>query len=71
MTVIREKIVDITGVVVERFENIEDALSNKEGVMLDFRTINIKMISSKIKLENDATAKPSSSEAKRSGEKIA
>ena len=71
MTVIREKIVDITGVVVERFENIEDALSNKEGVMLDFRTINIKMISSKIKLENDATAKPSSSEASRSGEKVA
>ena len=71
MTVIREKIVDITGVVIERFENIENALSNKEGVMLDFRTINIKMISSKIKLENDATAKPSSSEAKRSGEEVA
>ena len=71
MTVIREKIVDITGVVVEKFKNIEDALSNKEGVMLDFRTINIKMISSKIKLENDATAKPSSSEAKRSGEEVA
>jgi hypothetical protein len=70
MTVIREKIVDITGVVVERFENIENALSNKEGVMLDFRTINIKMISSKIKLENDATT-TSSSEAKRSAEKIA
>ena len=70
MTVIREKIVDITGVVVERFENIEDALSNKEGVMLDFRTINIKMISSKIKLENDATT-TSSSEAKRSGEEVA
>jgi hypothetical protein len=70
MTVIREKIVDITGVVVERFDNIENALSNKEGVMLDFRTINIKMISSKIKLENDATT-TSSSEAKRSAEKIA
>ena len=70
MTVIREKIVDITGVVVERFENIENALSNKEGVMLDFRTINIKMISSKIKLENDATT-TSSSEATRSAEKIA
>lgn len=70
MTVIREKIVDITGVVVERFENIEDALSNKEGVMLDFRTINIKMISSKIKLENDATT-TSSSEAERQATKIA
>ena len=70
MTVIREKIVDITGVVVERFENIENALSNKEGVMLDFRTINIKMISSKIKLENDATT-TSSSEATRSAEKVA
>lgn len=70
MTVIREKIVDITGVVVERFENIEDALSNKEGVMLDFRTINIKMISSKIKLENDATT-TSSSEAKRPREEVA
>jgi len=56
--------------VIEKFENIENALSNKEGVMLDFRTINIKMISSKIKLENDATT-TSSSEAKRSGEKIA
>ena len=40
MTVIREKIVDITGVVVERFENIENALSNKEGKLLDFRTTN-------------------------------
>lgn len=70
MTVIREKIVDITGVVVERFKNIEDALSNKEGVMLDFRTINIKMISSKIKLENDATT-TSSSEAKRPREEVA
>ena len=70
MTVIREKIVDITGVVVERFENIENALSNKEGVMLDFRTINIKMISSKIKLENDATT-TSSSEAERQATKIA
>jgi len=70
MTVIREKIVDITGVVVERFESIEDALSNKEGKLLDFRTINIKMISSKIKLENDATT-TSSSEAKRSATKIA
>ena len=69
MTVIREKIVDITGVVVERFENIENALSNKEGVMLDFRTINIKMISSKIKLENDATT--TSPEATRSAEKVA
>jgi hypothetical protein len=70
MTVIREKIVDITGVVIERFETIEDALLNKEGKLLDFRTINIKMISSKIKLENDATT-TSSSEAKRSAEKIA
>jgi len=70
MTVIREKIVDITGVVVERFENIENALSNKEGKLLDFRTINIKMISSKIKLENDATT-TSSSEAKRPREEVA
>ena len=70
MTVIREKIVDITGIVVERFENIEDALSNKEGKLLDFRTINIKMISSKIKLENDATT-TSSSEAKRPREEVA
>ena len=45
MTVIREKIVDITGVVIEQFKSIEDALSNKEGKLLDFRTINIKMIS--------------------------
>jgi hypothetical protein len=71
MTVIREKIVDITGVVIEQFESIEDALSNKEGKLLDFRTINIKMISSKIKLENDATTKPICSEAKRSGEEVA
>ena len=70
MTVIREKIVDITGVVVERFESIEDALSNKEGKLLDFRTINIKMISSKIKLENDATT-TGSSEAERQATKIA
>ena len=70
MTVIREKIVDINGIVVERFENIEDALSNKEGKLLDFRTINIKMISSKIKLENDATT-TSSSEAKRPREEVA
>ena len=69
MTVIREKIVDITGVVVERFENIENALSNKEGKLLDFRTINIKMISSKIKLENDATT--NCNEATRSGEEVA
>jgi len=70
MTVIREKIVDITGIVVERFETVEDALSNKEGKLLDFRTINIKMISSKIKLENDATT-TSSSEAKRPREEVA
>ena len=70
MTVIREKIVDITGVVVERFESIENALSNKEGKLLDFRTINIKMISSKIKLENDATA-TGSSKAEGQATKIA
>jgi hypothetical protein len=70
MTVIREKIVDITGIVVEKFETVEDALSNKEGKLLDFRTINIKMISSKIKLENDATT-TSSSEAKRPREEVA
>ena len=70
MTVIREKIVDITGIVVEKFETVEDALSNNEGKLLDFRTINIKMISSKIKLENDATT-TSSSEAKRPREEVA
>jgi hypothetical protein len=70
MTVIKEKTVEITGIAIEQFLTVEDALSNKEGKLLDFRTINIKMISSKIKLENDATT-TSSSEAKRSGEKIA
>jgi len=55
--------------VIEQFKSIEDALSNKEGKLLDFRTINIKMISSKIKLENDATT--NCDEAKRSAEKIA
>jgi hypothetical protein len=70
MTVIKEKTVEITGIAIEQFLTVEDALSNKEGKLLDFRTINIKMISSKIKLENDATT-TSSSEAKRSAEKIA
>ena len=49
---------------------IDAVLPTMGGKLLDFRTINIKMISSKIKLENDATT-TSSSEAKRSGEKIA
>jgi len=68
--IIKERLVEITGVAIEQFLTVEDALSNKEGKLLDFRTINIKMISSKIKLENDATT-TSSSEAKRSAEKIA
>lgn len=68
--IIKERLVEITGVAIEQFLTVEDALSNKEGKLLDFRTINIKMISSKIKLENDATT-TSSSEAKRPREEVA
>jgi hypothetical protein len=65
MTVIRQKLLDLTVSVFERFENAQEALTKKEGTLVDVKIVATKLISTKVKLENDGENKTSSSEPKR------
>ena len=65
MTVIREKLLDLTVSLFERFANEQEALTNKEGTLVDVKIVATKLISTKVKLENDGENKTSSSEPKR------
>jgi hypothetical protein len=65
MTVIREKLLDLTVSVFERFDNAQEALNQKEGTLVDVKIVATKLISTKVKLENDGENKTSSSELKR------
>ena len=68
MTVIRQKLLDLTVSVFERFANAQEALIEKEGTLVDVKIVATKLVSTKVKLENDGTT-TSSTEATRSGEK--
>ena len=70
MTVIRQKLLDLTVSVFERFANAQEALTEKEGTLVDVKIVATKLVSTKVKLENDGTT-TSSTEATRSGEKVA
>ena len=70
MTVIRQKLLDLTVSVFERFANAQEALIEKEGTLVDVKIVATKLVSTKVKLENDGTT-TSSTEATRSGEKVA
>lgn len=65
MTVIREKLLDLTVSVFERFIDAQEALTKKEGTLVDVKIVNTKLISTKVKLENDGENKTSGSEPKR------
>jgi len=65
MTVIREKLLDLTVSVYERFADTQEALNKKEGTLVDVKIVATKLISTKVKLENDGENKTSSSEPKR------
>ena len=65
MTVIREKLLDLTVSVFERFADAQEALNKKEGTLVDVKIVATKLISTKVKLENDGKNKTSSSEPKR------
>jgi hypothetical protein len=66
MTVIREKLLDLTVSIFERFADAQEALTNKEGTLVDVKIVATKLVSTKVKLENDGENKTSSSEPKRS-----
>ena len=70
MTVIRQKLLDLTVSVFERFKNAQEALTEKEGTLVDVKIVATKLVSTKVKLENDGTT-TSGTEATRSGEKVA
>ena len=70
MTVIREKLLDLTVSIFERFTDASEALTNKEGTLVDVKIVATKLVSTKVKLENDGTT-TSSTEATRSREKVA
>ena len=70
MTVIRQKLLDLTVSVFERFANAQEALTEKEGTLVDVKIVATKLVSTKVKLENDGTT-TSSTEATRSREKVA
>jgi hypothetical protein len=65
MTVIREKLLDLTVSVFERFTDAQEALTSKEGTLVDVKIVATKLVSTKVKLENDGENKTSSSEPKR------
>jgi hypothetical protein len=65
MTVIREKLLDLTVSLFERFTNEQEALTNKEGTIVDVKIVATKLISTKVKLENDGKNETSSSKLKR------
>ena len=61
MTVIREKLLDLTVSVFERFTDAQEALNKKEGTLVDVKIVATKLISTKVKLENDGKNKTSGS----------
>ena len=65
MTVIREKLLDLTVSVFERFADAQEALNKKEGTSVDVKIVATKLISTRVKIENDGENKTSSSEPKR------
>jgi len=65
MTVIRQKLLDLTVSVFERFANVQEALTDKEGTLVDVKIVATRLVSTKVKLENDGENKTSSSEPKR------
>ena len=65
MTVIREKLLDLTVSLFERFSDVSEALTNKEGTLVDVKIVATRLVSTKVKLENDGENKTSSSEPKR------
>ena len=65
MTVIREKLLDLTVSIFERFIDAQEALTNKEGTLVDVKIVATRLVSTKVKLENDGKNKTSSSEPKR------
>ena len=65
MTVIREKLLDLTVSIFERFADAQEALTNKEGTLVDVKIVATKLVSTKVKLENDGKNETSSSEPKR------
>ena len=66
MTVIREKLLDLTVSIFERFADAQEALTNKEGTLVDVKIVATRLVSTKVKLENDGENQKSSSEPKRS-----
>jgi hypothetical protein len=70
MTVIREKLLDLTVSIFERFTDASEALNKKEGTLVDVKIVSTRLVSTKVKLENDGTT-ASGNKAERSGEKIA
>ena len=65
MTVIREKLLDLTVSIFERFADAQEALTNKEGTLVDVKIVATRLVSTKVKLKNDGKNKTSSSEPKR------
>jgi hypothetical protein len=65
MTVIRQKLLDLTVSVFERFADAQEALTEKEGTLVDVKIVATRLVSTKVKLENDGENKTSSSEPKR------
>ena len=65
MTVIREKLLDLTVSIFERFADAQEALTNKEGTLVDVKIVATRLVSTKVKLENDGKNETSSSELKR------
>jgi len=65
MSVIREKLLDLTVSVFERFADAQEALNKKEGTLVDVKIVATKLISTKVKLEHDGENQKSSSELKR------
>ena len=65
MTVIRQKLLDLTVSVFERFADAQEALTEKEGTLVDVKIVATRLVSTKVKLENDGKNETSSSEPKR------
>jgi len=60
MTVIREKLLDLTVSIFEKFADASEALTNKEGTLVDVKIVATRLVSTKVKLENDGKNETSS-----------
>jgi hypothetical protein len=61
MTVIRQKLLDLTVSVFERFADAQEALTEKEGTLVDVKIVATRLVSTKVKLEDDGKNKTSGS----------